>query len=467
MNSLTKLPINIGAIHFVGIGGIGMSGIAEVLLNLNYQVQGSDIKKSAITERLEKLGINIFYEHDALNLKKAAVVVISTAVKETNPELVEARNTGLPIVKRSEMLAELMRLNSNIAIAGTHGKTTTTTLVATLLDGGGLDPTVINGGIIHAYGSNARLGKGDWMVVEADESDGTFNRLPATLAVVTNIDPEHLDHWGNFEMLRKGFFDFVSNIPFYGVAFCCTDHPEVQALVGKVSDRRIITYGFNAQADVRAVNVNFIDGVSYFDVFVRKENITLERLSLPMPGNHNISNSLAAVAIARHLDIDVKSIKKSLSLFKGVNRRFTQVAEVNGIKIIDDYGHHPVEISAVLNAARQTATGKVFAIHQPHRYTRLNSLFEDFCSCFNEADFVGIMEVYSAGEAPIDGASSSDLVNGLVRHGHRNVFSIENEDDLETLIRRKAASGDIVICLGAGTISVWANNLSARLSNLG
>lgn len=467
MNSLTKLPINIGAIHFVGIGGIGMSGIAEVLLNLNYEVQGSDVKKSAITERLEKLGINIFHEHDALNLKKAAVVVISTAIKETNPELVEARKTGLPIVKRSEMLAELMRLNSNIAIAGTHGKTTTTTLVATLLDGGGLDPTVINGGIIHAYGSNARLGKGDWMVVEADESDGTFNRLPATLAVVTNIDPEHLDHWGNFEMLRKAFFDFVSNIPFYGVAFCCTDHSEVQALVGKVSDRRIITYGFNAQADVRAVNVNFIDGVSYFDVLFQKENITLERLSLPMPGNHNISNSLAAVAIAWHLDIDMKSIKKSLSLFKGVNRRFTQVAEVNGIKIIDDYGHHPVEISAVLSAARQTATGKVFAIHQPHRYTRLNSLFEDFCSCFNEADFVGIMEVYSAGEAPIDGASSSDLVNGLVRYGHRNVFSIENEDDLETLIRRQATSGDIVICLGAGTISVWANNLSARLGNSG
>jgi UDP-N-acetylmuramate--alanine ligase len=467
MNSLTKLPINIGAIHFVGIGGIGMSGIAEVLLNLNYQVQGSDIKKSAITERLEKLGINIFYEHDALNLKKAAVVVISTAVKETNPELVEARNTGLPIVKRSEMLAELMRLNSNIAIAGTHGKTTTTTLVATLLDGGGLDPTVINGGIIRAYGSNARLGQGDWMVVEADESDGTFNRLPATLAVVTNIDPEHLDHWGDFEMLRKGFFDFVSNIPFYGVAFCCTDHPEVQALVGKVTDRRIITYGFNAQADVRAINVTFKDGVSHFDVVLQKENITLDRLSLPMPGNHNVSNSLAAIAIARHLDIEEESIKKSLSQFKGVNRRFTQVAELNGIKIIDDYGHHPVEISAVLSAARQTANGKVFAIHQPHRYTRLNSLFEDFCSCFNEADFVGIMQVYSAGEAPIDGASRSDLVSGLVRHGHRNVFSIDNEDDLETLIRRQATSGDIVICLGAGTISVWANNLSARLSNLG
>ena len=467
MNSLTKLPINIGAIHFVGIGGIGMSGIAEVLLNLNYKVQGSDIKKSPITERLEKLGINIFYEHHASNLKKAAVVVISTAVSESNPELICARNKGIPIVKRSEMLAELMRLNSNIAIAGTHGKTTTTTLVATLLDGGELDPTVINGGIIHAYGSNARLGQGDWMVVEADESDGTFNRLPATLAVVTNIDPEHLDHWGNFEMLSKAFLDFVSNIPFYGVAFCCTDHPEVQALVGKVTDRRIITYGFNAQADVRAVNVTFMDGISYFDVLLQKENITLDRLSLPMPGNHNVSNSLAAIAIARHLDINEKSIKKSLSQFKGVNRRFTQVAELNGMKIIDDYGHHPVEISAVLRAARQTATGKVFAIHQPHRYTRLKSLFHDFCSCFNEADFVVIMEVYSAGEAPLDGASRADLVNGLVRHGHRNVFSVDDEDELEALIREKARSGDIIVFLGAGTISVWANNLPFRLNDLG
>ena len=467
MNSLTKLPINIGAIHFVGIGGIGMSGIAEVLLNLNYTVQGSDIKKSPITERLEKLGINIFYEHDALNLKKATVVVISTAVSETNPEVIVARNKGIPIVKRSEMLAELMRLNSNIAIAGTHGKTTTTTLVATLLDGGELDPTVINGGVIHAYGSNARLGQGDWMVVEADESDGTFNRLPATLAVVTNMDPEHLDHWGDFEMLRKAFLDFVSNIPFYGVAFCCTDHPEVQALVGKVTDRRIITYGFNAQADVRAVNVTFVDGISYFDVLLQKENITLDRLSLPMPGNHNVSNSLAAIAIARHLDIKEDSIKKSLSQFKGVNRRFTQVAELNGIKIIDDYGHHPVEISAVLSAARQTAKGKVFAIHQPHRYTRLNSLFEDFCSCFNEADFVGIMQIYSAGEAPIDGASRSDLVNGLVGHGHRNVFSVDNEDDLETLIRQQAKSGDIIVFLGAGTITAWANNLPHRLRDWG
>ena len=467
MNSLTKLPINIGAIHFVGIGGIGMSGIAEVLLNLNYTVQGSDIKKSPITERLEKLGINIYYEHDALNLKKATVVVISTAVSETNPEVIVARNKGIPIVKRSEMLAELMRLNSNIAIAGTHGKTTTTTLVATLLDGGELDPTVINGGVIHAYGSNARLGQGDWMVVEADESDGTFNRLPATLAVVTNMDPEHLDHWGDFEMLRKAFLDFVSNIPFYGVAFCCTDHPEVQALVGKVTDRRIITYGFNAQADVRAVNVTFVDGISYFDVLLQKENITLDRLSLPMPGNHNVSNSLAAIAIARHLDIKQDSIKKSLSQFKGVNRRFTQVAELNGIKIIDDYGHHPVEISAVLSAARQTAKGKVFAIHQPHRYTRLNSLFDDFCSCFNAADFVGIMQVFSAGEAPIDGASRSDLVKGLVRHGHRNVFSVDSEDDLEVLIRRQVTSGDIIVFLGAGTITVWANNLPHRLRDWG
>ena len=465
MNSLTKLPLNIGTIHFVGIGGIGMSGIAEVLLNLNYKVQGSDIKRGPITERLEKLGVKIFYKHDPSNIKTATVVVISAAIQETNPELVEARNKGFPIVKRSEMLAELMRLNSNIAIAGTHGKTTTTTLVATLLDGGGLDPTVINGGIIHAYGSNARLGGGDWMVVEADESDGSFNRLPATLAVVTNIDPEHLDHWGDFEQLRQGFFEFVSNIPFYGAAFCCTDHPEVQALVGKITDRRIITYGFNAQADVRAINLDFKDGVAYFDVVLRKKNITLGRLSLPMPGKHNVSNSLAAIAIAEHLEIDVKSIKRSLSLFKGVNRRFTQVAELNGIKIIDDYGHHPIEISAVLSAARQTVNGKVFAIHQPHRYTRLNSLFEDFCSCFNEADFVGIMEVYSAGEAPIDGASQSDLINGLVRHGHRNVLSINNEDELETLIKQKAQSGDIVVFLGAGSISSWANNLAARLND--
>ena len=466
MNSMTKLPVNVGSIHFVGIGGIGMSGIAEVLLNLNYQIQGSDLKKSSITERLENLGIKIFYKHAVDNLKNASVVVISSAVKESNPELVAARNSGLPIVKRSEMLAELMRLNSNIAIAGTHGKTTTTTLVATLLDGGGLDPTVINGGIIHAYGSNARLGGGDWMVVEADESDGTFNRLPATLAVVTNIDPEHLDHWGNFEMLRKGFFDFISNIPFYGAAFCCTDHPEVQALVGKVTDRRIVTYGFNAQADIRATNVSYMDGNSYFDVTIRKQNLKLDRLSLPMPGKHNISNALAAIAIACHLEIDYKLIRSALSEFKGVNRRFTQVAEINGIKIIDDYGHHPVEISAVLNAARQTSNGKVFAIHQPHRYTRLNSLFEDFCSCFNEADFVGIMEVYSAGEDPIEGASRSDLVKGLVRHGHRNVFSIDTEDDLETLIRRQATSGDIIVCLGAGTISVWANNLPTKLSDL-
>ena len=454
-------------IYFVGIGGIGMSGIAELMHEIGYTVLGSDKIESENVKRLKKIGINVKIGHDKKNLRKVNAVVFSSAISPKNPEIQEAKKKYIPIVSRADMLSELMKNKKCIAVAGSHGKTTTTSIIGNILESGKLDPTIVNGGIINSLSKNNKFGKGKWMVVEADESDGTFNRLPATLAVVTNIDPEHLDHWGDFEMLRKGFFDFVSNIPFYGVAFCCTDHPEVQALVGKVSDRRIITYGFNAQADVRAVNVNFIDGVSYFDVFLRKENITLERLSLPMPGNHNISNSLAAVAIARHLDINVKSIKKSLSLFKGVNRRFTQVAEVNGIKIIDDYGHHPVEISAVLNAARQTATGKVFAIHQPHRYTRLNSLFEDFCSCFNEADFVGIMEVYSAGEAPIDGASSSDLVNGLVRHGHRNVFSLDNEDNLETLIRLKAKSGDIIVFLGAGTISVWANNLPSRLSDLG
>jgi len=444
-----------------------MSALARYFLHLGYQVRGSDISENENTRLLQQQGAEIFYSHERKNvLDDTEILIYSSAVPTNNVEIQEAKRLRIPKYFYNEYLAKLMRLNSNIAIAGTHGKTTTTTLVATLLDGGGLDPTVINGGIIHAYGSNARLGGGDWMVVEADESDGTFNRLPATLAVVTNIDPEHLDHWGSFEMLRKGFFDFISNIPFYGAAFCCTDHPEVQALVGKVTDRRIVTYGFNAQADIRATNVSYMDGNSYFDVTIRKQNLKLDRLSLPMPGKHNISNALAAIAIACHLEIDYKLIRSALSEFKGVNRRFTQVAEINGIKIIDDYGHHPVEISAVLNAARQTSNGKVFAIHQPHRYTRLNSLFEDFCSCFNEADFVGIMEVYSAGEDPIEGASRSDLVKGLVRHGHRNVFSIDTEDDLETLIRRQATSGDIIVCLGAGTISVWANNLPTKLSDL-
>ncbi|OAN71933.1 UDP-N-acetylmuramate--L-alanine ligase [Jannaschia sp. EhC01] len=464
--AVTKLPTQLGSIHFVGIGGIGMSGIAEVLLNHGYDVQGSDLKSSPITERLKDLGARIFIGQKAENLEGAEVIVISSAIKPGNPELDAGRLQGLPVVRRAEMLAELMRLRSNIAVGGTHGKTTTTTMVATLLDHGGVDPTVINGGIIHAYGSNARVGQGDWMVVEADESDGTFNRLPATIAIVTNIDPEHMEHWGSIENLRQGFLDFVSNIPFYGLAVCCTDHPEVQALVGKITDRRVVTFGFNAQADVRAVNRTYRGGVACFDIALQAEDIVIEGCTLPMPGDHNVSNALAAVAVARHLGMKADEIREALAGFKGVNRRFTRVGEVGGITIIDDYGHHPVEIAAVLKAARQASEGRVIAVHQPHRYSRLHSLFEDFCACFNNADVVAIAEVYAAGEDPIEGASRDDLVAGMIRHGHRHARAILNEDDLERLVREQARPGDMVVCLGAGTISAWANGLPKRLADL-
>ena len=465
MNAATKLPMELGPIHFVGIGGIGMSGIAEVLMTLGYTVQGSDARASKITDRLVTLGATVFEGQAAANIGDAAVIVISSAIKKGNPELEEARRRKLPVVRRAEMLAELMRMRSNIAIAGTHGKTTTTTMVATLLDKGGFDPTVINGGVIHAYGSNARAGAGEWMVVEADESDGSFNRLPATIAIVTNIDPEHMEHWGTFDALRRGFYDFVSNIPFYGLAVCCTDHPEVQALVGRVTDRRIVTFGFNAQADVRAVNLTYENGVAHFDVLLQGEGQgqKIEALTLPMPGNHNVSNALSAIAVSRHLGMKATEIREALAGFAGVNRRFTKVAEVNGVTIIDDYGHHPVEIAAVLKAARQATKGRIIAIHQPHRYTRLHSLFEDFCTCFNEADVVAIADVYAAGEDPIPGASRDDLVAGLIAHGHRHARALLDEADLARLVREQAQPGDMVVCLGAGSISAWANALPAKL----
>ncbi len=459
----TKLPTDIGPIHFVGIGGIGMSGIAEVLLNHGYRVQGSDLKASPITERLQGLGAVVFTGQSAENLAGAEVVVISSAIKPGNPELDAARAAGLPVVRRAEMLAELMRMKSNVAVAGTHGKTTTTTMVAALLDEGGVDPTVINGGVIHAYGSNARMGRGEWMVVEADESDGTFNRLPATIAIVTNIDPEHMEHWGDFERLKAGFDAFVSNIPFYGLAVCCTDHSEVQSLVGRITDRRVVTFGFNAQADVRAVNLTYDQGRACFDVVLQAEDKVIEGCVLPMPGDHNVSNALAAVAVARHLGLGLEEIRRALEKFGGVNRRFTRVGEVGGVAIIDDYGHHPVEIAAVLKAARHATKGRVIAVHQPHRYSRLHSLFDEFCGCFNEADVVAIADVYSAGEDPIEGASRDDLVAGLIRHGHRHARAILDEDDLVRLVREQAGPGDMVVCLGAGTISTWANNLPARL----
>lgn len=463
MNAATKLPTQLGPIHFVGIGGIGMSGIAEVLLNHGYSVQGSDLRPSKITDRLVEMGARISFPQMAENLEDAEVVVISSAIKPGNPELDSARARGLPVVRRAEMLAELMRLKSNVAIAGTHGKTTTTTMVATLLDAGGIDPTVINGGIIHAYDSNARMGQGEWMVVEADESDGTFNRLPATIAVVTNIDPEHMEHYGTFDALRDAFYTFVSNIPFYGVAICNTDHPEVQALVGRLGDRRVVTYGFNRQADVRADNLRYENGQAHFDVFLQSEKIEMLDIVLPMPGDHNVSNALAAIAVSRHLGLKVDEIREALKNFAGVNRRFTRVGEVGGVTIIDDYAHHPVEITAVLSAAKQATKGRVIAVHQPHRYTRLHDLFEEFCSCFNDADIVGITDIYAAGEQPIEGADRDGLVAGLTAHGHRHAQAVADETTLQDFVREYCAPGDMLVCLGAGTISAWANNLPKEL----
>ncbi|MEX2519772.1 MAG: UDP-N-acetylmuramate--L-alanine ligase, partial [Paracoccaceae bacterium] len=436
----TAMPLDIGLIHFVGIGGIGMSGIAEVLLNLGYQVQGSDLKASPITERLAGMGAKIFIGQKAENISGARVVVISSAIKSGNPELDAARLASLPIVRRAEMLAELMRLRSNVAVAGTHGKTTTTSMVAALLDGGGLDPTVINGGIIQNYGSNARLGAGEWMVVEADESDGTFVKLPATIAIVTNIDPEHMDHYGDFDNLRDAFLAFVSNIPFYGLAVCCIDHPEVQRLVGLIDDRRVVTYGFSRQADVRAENLRYEDGRAVFDVNFRA-GARIEGLGLPMPGEHNVSNALAAIAVAKQLGISDADIHAALAGFGGVKRRFTNVGSWNGATIIDDYGHHPVEINAVLKAARAACSGKLIAVHQPHRFSRLADLFEGFCGAFNDADIVGVANVYGAGEAPIEGADRDGLVEGLRAHGHHDAHGIDDEAGLEAFVRTHAGPG--------------------------
>ncbi len=467
---MNRIPFDIGPIHFVGIGGIGMSGIAEVLWNLGYKVQGSDVSSGATVERLKSLGIPIYIEHEAANVGEAAVVVVSTAIKTGNPEVDAARARRIPVVKRAEMLAELMRLKSAIAIGGTHGKTTTTSLVAAVLDEAGLDPTVINGGIINALGANAYLGGGDWMVVEADESDGAFLKLPSTVAVVTNIDPEHLDHWVDFESIRAAFRTFVESIPFYGFAVVCADHPEAQSLTALVRDRRIITYGFNPQADIRAENVNLGPEGAQFDVVAKlpgsREVIRIENLILPMFGSHNAQNALVAVAVALELGIAQQDIRKGLAKFKGVRRRFTKVGEIHGITIIDDYGHHPVEIAAVLAAARSVATGRVIAVAQPHRYSRLQDHMEGFCTCFNDADKVIVAPVYPAGEKPITGVDHNTLADGLIAHGHKEVKTINDPSDLAELIAKNAASGDYVICLGAGTITQWAGQLPNELEQI-
>lgn len=465
-----KLPDKLGPIHFIGIGGIGMSGIAEVMHNLGYTVQGSDANDNANVRRLAEKGMRTFIGHEAGNVEEAALVVVSTAIRRDNPELVAARERRLPVVRRAEMLAELMRFKSCVAIAGTHGKTTTTSLVATLLDAGNLDPTVINGGIINAYGTNARMGEGEWMVVEADESDGTFLKLPADVAIVTNIDPEHLDHFGSFDAVKDAFRRFIDNIPFYGFAVMCIDHPIVQDLVGHIEDRRIITYGENPQADVRLIDVDLRGGQSRFRVMIRDRRpgfrMEMEDLVLPMPGKHNALNATAALAVAHELGVEPEAIRKALAGFGGVKRRFTRTGEWNGALIFDDYGHHPVEIKAVLKAARASTEGNVIAIVQPHRYTRLASLFDDFCTCFNDADTVIVAPVYAAGEAPIEGMDRDGLVSGLKSRGHRDAIALQRSEDLAGIVAGRAKPGDYVVCLGAGNITQWAYALPCELAAL-
>ena len=462
-----KLPRELGPIHFVGIGGIGMSGIAEVLINLGYEVQGSDASENANVKRLRDKGAKVFIGHSADHLGNAEVVVVSTAIRRDNPELAGARERRIPVVRRAEMLAELMRLRQCVAVAGTHGKTTTTSMVATLLDAGGFDPTVVNGGIINAYGTNARVGEGEWMVVEADESDGTFLKLPADVAVVTNIDPEHLDHFKTFDAIKEAFRTLIENLPFYGFAVMCLDHPTVQELVGKIEDRRVITYGENPQADVRLLDVDLSGGVCKFNILIRDRKTAsatyIEGLVLPMPGHHNALNATAAIAVAYELGMSVDAIRHALSQFGGVKRRFTRTGEWNGAQIFDDYGHHPVEIAAVLRAARASTKGQVIAVVQPHRYTRLQSLFEPFSTCFNDADAVLIADVYPAGEKPIEGIDRDHLVAAIKAHGHRRALALNGPEDVPVIVREIAKEGDYIVFLGAGNITQWAYALPEQL----
>ena len=465
------VPTDIGTIHFVGIGGIGMSGIAEVMHNLGYTVQGSDIAEGYVVEGLRARGIKVMIGHKAENLGQAAVVVTSTAVKRDNPEVAAALESRIPVVRRAEMLAELMRLKNTVAVAGTHGKTTTTSMVAALLDAGGIDPTVINGGIINSYGSNARLGASDWMVVEADESDGSFLRLDGTLAVVTNIDPEHLDHYGSFDRVKECFVEFIENVPFYGAAMLCIDHPEVQAIIPKVRDRRVVTYGFSAQADVRGEGVTPIPGGNRFTAVLRARDGSFRRIEdivLPMPGRHNVQNALAAVAVAVEMGCSDDCIRGGFAKFGGVKRRFTKVGEValdgGAVAVIDDYGHHPVEIRAVLAAAREGVQGRVIAVVQPHRYTRLRDHLAEFEGAFNDADVVYAAPVYPAGEQPIEGISSDTMVAGMKARGHRSAHLIAGPDALARELAGTIRPGDMVVCLGAGDITKWAAGLAGAIA---
>lgn len=467
------IPLDVGILHFIGIGGIGMSGIAEILHNLGYQVQGSDASNNANVQRLAAMGIKVMIGHSEENIGNAAVVVKSSAVKDNNPEIIAARKKKIPVIKRAEMLAELMRLKASVAVAGTHGKTTTTSLITSMFDAAKLDPTVINGGIINAYGTNAHLGGGDWLVAEADESDGTFLKLPATVGIITNIDPEHMEHYGTFDNLRNSFKSFIENLPFYGFGVLCKDHPEVSALASVITDRKVITYAIDSEADVKASNIRVTENGSIYDVHISGSlkcgSKILKDIHLPMPGRHNVLNSLAAISVAAELGVADEDIKQGFAKFEGVKRRFTKTGEVNGITIIDDYGHHPKEISVTLKTARDAVMktkGNVIAVVQPHRYTRVADLFDGFCNCFNDADKVVVTNIYEAGETPIDGINRDSLIEGIKATGHKEVYPLESNDDLPALISDIAKSGDFVVCLGAGSISQWANALPDNMSKL-
>ena len=463
MTSKTQLPTHIGIIHFIGIGGIGMSGIAEVLATHGYKIQGSDLKQSKIIERLQNIGIKVFLTQEAKNLRSVDVVVVSSAIGINNLELITAQAKNIPVVSRAEMLAELMRMKSNVSVAGTHGKTTTTTMIAALLDYGGLDPTVINGGIINAYGSNARIGIGDWMVVEADESDGSFLKLPSTVSVVTNIDPEHLEYYGSFEALKEAFFRFLSNIPFYGLAVLCADDKDILGLIKKVNNRRIVTFGLNEGADLRAKNIVYKNNNTEFDIEFLDGSRHIKNLNFPMVGEHNILNVLAAVAVARHLRVEDSDIRKGLMEFKGVGRRFTNLGTFKNVTIIDDYAHHPTEIKATLKAAKQSSNGRVLAVHQPHRFSRLSNLFDEFSNCFDDADIIGITPIFAAGENSIEGVTSDKLISRLSINYSNPVVKIEDEKSLLSFVITHAKPNDIVVLMGAGSISGWANNLVVDL----
>jgi UDP-N-acetylmuramate--alanine ligase len=468
----------VGLIHFIGIGGIGMSGMAEILHNLGYRVQGSDLNESYITERLQKNGIKVIFGHHPQNIEGVSLIVKSTDIQDSNVEIKAAFKESIPVIKRCDMLAEIMRCKPAISVSGTHGKTTTTSMIATVFDGAQMNPTVINGGVINQFNTNAYVGDGDYIIAEADESDGTFIKIPSYIAVVTNIDPEHLNYYGTFANVKTAYKTFIENIPFYGFAVLCYDHPVVREIGAQIIDRRIIKYGVEADdLDIKAVNITQDQEGMAFDVifssnFMKRNRLNsqqIEGMKLRAYGQHNVLNCLSAIAIGIEKGISIALLQKSLANFRGVKRRFTQTGEVRGIRIIDDYAHHPEEIKVTLNAARMVANmrgGKVIAVMQPHRYTRLQSLMEEFAQSFDDADEIIISEVYSAGEQSIANITSEKLIEKIKQYSSQSVYKLDDPLKLAEKINKLAKSSDLVVLLGAGSITKWAYDLPQQLEKI-